>query len=300
MTVLDDLEHATTTALDLAGPAVVRIGRGPGRGAGFVLTDGLVVTNAHNLRGGQTTVSFASGRVATGDVAGVDADGDLAAITVDTTGATPVTWAEPDCEPVAPGRVVFALSRPAGGGTRITNGAVSAVGRAFRGPRGRLIADGIEHTAATGPGASGGPVVDAGGRLIAINTHRLGDGFTLAQPATTALRDRLQGLGRGESPQHRRLGVALAPAHAARRLRASVGLPERDGLLVRGVADGSPAAGADLRRGDLLVTADGHPLASVDDLARALDDAGPTVRLGVVRGTDDLDVTVTFDASGAG
>lgn len=312
MPVLAELQRATTTALAHAGPAVVRIGRGLGRGAGFVLGEGLVVTNAHNLRGAQTTVTFPDGRSATGDVAGVDADGDLAVVTVDTAGAPPLSWAGPSPEAtsgarpapeaasgagedVAAGQVVFALARPAGGGTRITAGAVSAVGRAFRGPRGRLIDGGVEHTAPLGPGSSGGPLVDADGRLVAINTHRLGDGFTLAQPATAALRTRLEALGRGESPHRRRLGVALAPAHATRRLRASVGLPERDGLLVRGVEDASPAAGADLRHGDLLVSADGTPLSSVDDLARALDAGGRRVVIGVVRGTDELEVTVRFE-----
>ncbi len=297
MTVLEELQQATERALDRAGPAVVRIGRGSGRGAGFVFEEGVVVTNAHNLRGSQTTVSFADGRSVTGDVAGVDADSDLAAITVEGAETAPLVWAD---APATPGQTVFALALPAGGGTRITTGTVSALGRAFRGPRGRLIDNGLEHTAPLGRGSSGGPVVDADGHLLAINTHRLGDGFYLALPAGSELRTRLEGLARGESPSPLRLGVALIPSHAARKLRSAVGLPERDGLLVRGVEEGGPAAGAGVARGDLLVAAGDLPLVEVDDLARALDAVGEagTVTLGVVRGVDELTLTVTFGSAG--
>ncbi|MDQ2726636.1 MAG: S1C family serine protease [Actinomycetota bacterium] len=297
MTVLEELQQATERALDRAGPAVVRIGRGSGRGAGFVFGEGMVVTNAHNLRGTETTVSFADGRSVTGNVVGVDAEEDLAVIAVEGAGAAPLEWAEP---PATPGQTVFALALPAGGGTRITTGSVSALGRAFRGPRGRLIDNGLEHTAPLGRGSSGGPVVDAGGRLLAISTHRLGDGFYLAMPAGADLRTRLEGLARGESPSHLRLGVALVPSHAARKLRSAVGLPERDGLLVRGVEEGGPAAAAGVTRGDLLVTAGDVPLVEVDDLARALDtgaDLG-TLVLGVVRGVEESAVTVTFGSPG--
>ena len=300
MTVLDAWQQATQRALESAGPAVVRIGRGLGRGAGFVFTEGVVVTNAHNLRGPQVTITFADGRSAVGEVTGVDADEDLASLAVDTATITPLTWASISADAEL-GQTVFALALPAGGGTRITAGAVSAQGRAFRGPRGRLIDNGVEHTAPLGRGSSGGPVVDRDGRMVGISTHRMGDGFYLAQPATAELRARLEGLARGESPSRLRLGVALAPVHAARKLRAAVGLPERDGLLVRGVESGGAAAAAGVRTGDLLVSAGQEALASVDDLARALDaaaDAGE-VTLGVVRGAEELSLQVTFPAPGA-
>nr|MDQ2726162.1 S1C family serine protease [Actinomycetota bacterium] len=258
---------------------------------------GMVVTNAHNLRGAQTTVSFADGRSVTGDVVGVDAEEDLAAIAVETAGADPLAWAD---DAATPGQTVFALALPAGGGTRITTGAVSALGRAFRGPRGRLIDNGLEHTAPLGRGSSGGPVVEAQGHLLAVSTHRLGDGFYLALPAGADLRTRLEGLARGESPSRLRLGVALIPSHAARKLRSAVGLPERDGLLVRGVEEGGPAATAGVTRGDLLVSAGDVPLVEVDDLARALDAVADTetLTLGVVRGVEDLALTVTFGSAG--
>jgi serine protease Do len=297
MSLLDELTDATGRVLASSAPAVVRIGRAGGRGAGIVVGSGVVVTSAHNLRGEESTVTFADGRSATGTVKGTDADGDLAVLTVDTGNVTPITWAE--SVPVALGAPVFALALPAGGsGPRVTFGTVSAVGRSFRGPRGRVISDGLEHTAPLGRGSSGGPIVDAEGRLVAINTHRTGDGFYLALPATASLRSRVDALARGETPTRRRLGVALAPAHVASRLRAAVGLPARDGVLIREVADDSPAASAGLARGDLVVNAAGNAITSIDDLLAAVDGVGEdgTLILKVVRGTEEIDVTVRFNA----
>src|SRR5438034_943780 len=140
MSVLEDIEQAAVSVAERVGPSVVRIGRGWGRGAGVVVADGTVVTNAHNLRGEETTVTFAD----------------------------------------------------------------------------------------------------------------------------DSLHGRVDALARGESPHRAHLGVALAPARAARHMRRAVGLPERDGLLVRGVQEDSPAARAGLRTGDLLVVAAGQPLTSTD------------------------------------
>ncbi|HTX62153.1 MAG TPA: S1C family serine protease [Acidimicrobiales bacterium] len=298
MTGLEELQHAVARVADSVAGSVVRIGRGPGRGAGVVVGDGTVLTNAHNLRGSETAVSFADGRVERGAVAGVDVDSDLAVLHVQTAGATPVEWREGG---PAIGTAVFAVTSPSGAGSRITVGTVSSSGRSFRGPRGRLVANGLEHTAPMPRGSSGSPVVDTTGKLVGINTHRLGEGFYLAIPADSALRERVDALARGESPTRRYLGLALLPPRAARRLRAAVGLPDRNGLLVRAVDEEGPAARAGVRAGDLLVEAGGRELGSPDDLFEVLaalaDDESLTVR--VVRGTDDVEVRVDFDGPGA-
>src|SRR5918992_1014716 len=187
MSVLEELEQTVRQVADQVGPSVVGIGRGRGRGSGVVLAEGRV--------------------------AGVDVDADLAVIAVDTGGAPAVTWAEDGAARV--GAPVFALANP-GGQLRVTFGLVSGVGRAFRGPRGRRIAGSIEHTAPLPRGASGGPVVDRDGRVLGLDTNRLGDGFYLALPADAELRQRLDALGRGETPARPRLGGGLAPARVAR------------------------------------------------------------------------------------
>ena len=224
-------------------------------------------------------------------MAGVDVDGDIAMIRVETGGVKPLTWGEPDA--VAQGTPVFALSNPRGRGLRVSLGFISGVARSFRGPRGRRIGGSLEHTAPLLPGSSGGPVVDSEGRLLGINTNRLGEGFYLAIPADPALRQRVEALGRGEAPVRPRLGIAVAPGHVARRMRRAVGLPEQDGLLVRGVEADGPAASAGLQEGDLVVAVAGTPVGSVDDLQDALATTGlAELELTVLRGTEERTVKV--------
>src|SRR4029078_13620690 len=102
-------------------------------------------------------------------------------------------------------------------GTLCTFGLVTAAVRAFRGPGGRRIDGSVEHTAPLAPGSSGGALLDAEGRLVGLNTNRIGEGFYLALPANAALQARVDALSRGEAPRRARLGVAVAPSHIARR-----------------------------------------------------------------------------------
>ena len=288
MTALADLGREIGAIAERVGPSVVGIGNRWRGGSGVVIVENRVLTNAHNLHGDGVTITFADGRTADAKPLGVDTDGDLAVLEADTQGA-PALEAGADSPGI--GTAVVALGNPNGHGPRVTFGFVSGTDRAFRGPRGRRVAGAIEHTAPLMPGSSGGPIVDLDGRLLGINTNRIGHGFYQAIAADAALRDRITALGRGESPQRRRLGVGLAPSHVARRLRRAVGLPERDGLLVREVEDGSPAAAAGIAEGDLIVAAGGRPTPSADDLFEALGATGP-LELTVVRGADELTVTV--------
>jgi serine protease Do len=297
MSVIEELQTAVASIAEGVGPSIVGIGRGT-RGSGVVLAAGKVLTNAHNLRGEEVSVTFADGRRIRGTVAGFDGDGDLAVIDVDTAAATPVDWA--DGADLSVGTAVFGASASHGGGTRVTFGLVSAVARAFRGPGGRRIEGSLEHTAPLAPGSSGGALLDASGRLVGINTNRIGEGFYLALPADAALRARVDALSRGESPKRAHLGVAVAPSRVAREMRRSVGLPERDGVLVRGVEDGSPAAAAGIQAGDLIVEAAGRPVTDADDLHAALAASELPFEVKLVRGTDERTVKVGGGASATG
>jgi serine protease Do len=232
--------------------------------------------------------------MAHGHVAGVDRDLDLAVITVSTGERPAVSWEPAAIGELGVGSVVFALANPGGRGARTTFGTVSSTAAGFRGRGGRRLRGSLEHTAPLPRGSSGGPLVDLEGRLLGLNTVRLDGGFILALPADEDLRRRVDALARGEAAQRPRLGVALAPPRAARRLRAAVGLPERDGLLVRGVEDDSPAHRAGLERGDLLVAVGGRALTSLDDLFDALEPGTGSLSLRVVRGTEERDVEVAL------
>jgi serine protease Do len=280
--ILEQLSTEIRGAEARVGPSVVGLGRGWGRGSGVIVAPGRVLTNAHVLRGQEVAVRFGGGDAVPGRVVGFDPDLDVAVIAAETGDAPVVAWEPEVVGSVVTGTPVFALADPGGRGLRVTVGFVSAAGRSFRGPRGRRITGTIEHTAALPRGAAGGPLADAAGRLLGINTVRLEGGLIMAVPADAALKTAVDGLSRGEGAARPRLGVALAPPR-----------PGHIGLLVRVVQEGSAAEAAGIRRGDLLVGAGGRALASVDELLDAMEGAGEDgLEIVLVRGSEQLTLSV--------
>jgi serine protease Do len=291
MGALEELSTAVGKVSAVAAGSVVGIGRRWHRGSGIVIGENRVLTNAHNVRGDEAGVVFGDGREAQGKLLGVDFDGDLAVLEVDTAAASPLPWSDAKAAP-ALGTPVFAAAAAQSGGLRVTVGFVSGAGRSFRGPGGRLIGGSIEHTAPLAPGSSGSALLDASAGLIGVNTQRIGEGFYLAVPADAALRSRVDALARGESSTRPRLGIAVALPHVARHLRRAVGLPDIAGVLVRGVEEDSPADAAGIREGDLIVSAGGVAIEDPDALHEALARAGQgDLEIGLVRGAETLKVT---------
>jgi serine protease Do len=312
MATIKDVQEAVSGVAQGVGPQVVGVSGGRTSGSGVVIGQDRVLTNAHNLSGvhphsggmprgtrhpRELTVSFADGRTAAATIIAADPEKDLAVLEVPTGDTKSIQWANGSAN-VGIGAPVFALSNPGGQGLRVTFGLVSGTERSFSGPRGRTIGGGIEHTAPLLPGSSGGPIVDGDGRFLGLNTHRLGEGFYLAIPADDVLKNRAETLARGDAPERAHLGVAVAPSHVANRLRRAVGLSDADGVLVRGVREGSAGARAGLREGDLLVKAGGRDLKTVEDLFAALDsvEAGGSLDIEVLRGTETSKVTVVFNS----
>jgi serine protease Do len=298
MSTLEAMQEALESAAQRVGPSVVGLGRGWGLGSGVIIGNGQVLTSAHNLRREGVTVGFQDGRRARAEVTATDSDLDLAVLEVDTGDSPAIAW-EPGERPGL-GAPVLAVANPGGRGLRVTLGFVSSGERSFRGPRGRRIRGAIEHTAPLPRGSSGSALVDPQGRLLGLNALRIEGGLILAVAASQEVRERALAMARGEAATGARLGVAVAPPRAARRMRRAVGLPERDGLLVRGIETGGPADSAGIERGDLLVAAAGRELDGVDSLYEVLDGVSPgdAVNLTVVRGTDERSVTAQFGADG--
>ena len=298
MAALDEIGTAIGSVADKVGSAAVRVGGGWRGGSGLVIGQGAVLTNAHNVRSEELTVTFADGRQAAGKLAGVDVDGDLAVISVDTGSVAPVEWSAGSASIGTP---VFAVTLN-GSGPRVSFGFISSVARAFRGPRGRRITGSLEHTAPLVSGSSGSALVDGAGKLVGINTNRLGGGFYLALPADESLQSRVGALQRGENVERPHLGIAIAPSWVARRMRRAVGLADVEGVLVREVEDDSPAANAGIAEGDLIVEAAGKAIREPDDVYEALGTVGNAASMTVklVRGADERTVEVRFDGSADG
>jgi S1-C subfamily serine protease len=289
--MLEDLERIAGEVAARVGPSVVRIGRS-GRGSGVVVSTGRVVTNAHNLGAPEVSLRLTDGRAVAATVAGADVDGDLVVLSAELEGSPPLAIAE---RPARLGQPVFAVTA-AEGGPRLTFGLVSALGQAFRGPRGRRIGGSIEHTAAMAPGSSGSALVDVNGELLGINTSRVGGGFYRALPADASFRARVDRLAAGQDVERPRLGVTVAPTWAAQRMRAAVGLAPRAGVLVRDVDEDSPAARAGISAGDLIVAVESRAVADADDLGAALEASTAELRIDIVRGEQQLSVSARLAA----
>jgi serine protease Do len=297
---IESIGEAIAATAERHGDAAVGVGRGWRVGSGVVIGAGRVLTAARHADAEGTTVTFTDGRRESGTVRGVDRELGIAVLEAETGDAEALDWAAPD-RLLKIGVPVFALANPGGRGLRATAGFISAEPRNFRGPRGRRIAGALEHTAPLPRGSAGGPLIDAEGGLIGVNMLRSEGGLILALGATGGLRDAVERLGRGEEVQRPTLGVAVAPPWVARKMRRAVGLPEREGLLVRDVEADSPAGQAGVERGDLIVAAGGTEVDGIDALHRSLDEAATAGRLTLtlVRGADERDVDVELHARAA-
>jgi serine protease Do len=274
------------------GGSVVGLRRGARRGSGVVVAQDRVAVLFHSLREDRVEVVFADGRSEDAGLAGVDRRHGVAVLQVPTDGAATVRWSQ--AQPSI-GDSVFALANPGAGGLRATEGRVSAAPVTVRGRYGRSLEGMIEHTAPLPRGAGGGPLVDTGGAVLGVNALRADPGFLLALPAA-GVSDAVEGLLAGRA-RPRYLGVALAPAGASRRMRAAVGLPHHDGLLVRRVEGGGPAELAGVQVGDLLVGLGDTDVQELADVYGAIDSAEGPLVVRILRGSERL--TLTVDVSGA-
>jgi serine protease Do len=296
-TVLTEVGERVRTAAERFGAAAVGVGRGWRVGTGAVIAPNRVLTAARHAGDGSASIVFAGGRTERAALVGADRDLGVAILEVDTGEVEPLEWVGAGFEG-AIGTPVIALGNPGGRGLRATLGFVSASERTFRGPRGRRLGGAIEHTAALPRGSAGGPLLDLEGRLAGINLLRSEGGLILALGAAGGLREAAERLARGEEVHRPALGVAVAAPWMARRMRREVGLPEREGLLVRAVEAGGPADRAGVARGDLIVAAAGRAVDGIDALHHSIDEASNGhLSLTVVRGADELDLEV--DLAGA-
>jgi S1-C subfamily serine protease len=291
---LDAYSRAVSTAADRIGPAVVKVetrrgdrAGGDGSGSGFLFTpDGMIVTNSHVVDGArEIDVLLADGARHRARLVGDDPHTDVAVLSI--YGSAFPTAELGSSKGLRVGQLVVAIGNPLGFSWTVTAGVVSALGRSLRTSTGRLVHDVVQTDAALNPGNSGGPLVDARGRVVGVNTAmiRPAQGICFAIGVDTA-RDVAVTLMRHGRVRRAWLGISGQTVPLPTRWVRAHGLPAATAVLVTGVEPATPAALADLRDGDFLVSFDGEPITGIDDLHRRLiaDRVGTRVELEVLRG----------------
>ena len=295
--LLDAYSQAVVNVVDIVSPAVAHIqvagqrnGRNAaGQGSGVVVSpDGLVLTNNHVVDGASVIeLALGDGRKFRARLIGRDADTDLAVLRGETTETLPAARLA-NSKAVRPGQIAIAIGNPLGFQSTVTAGIVSAVGRSLRASNGRLIDDVIQTDAALNPGNSGGPLACSSAEVIGINTAMIAGahGICFSVASNTALHVLGQILAHGRV-RRGRIGIVGEQVRLPPRLRDRAGLEQPSGVLVRDVAASSPADGAGVRAGDVVVALDGSAVTGVDDITRLLDASriGRQVDLRVLRGS---------------
>jgi S1-C subfamily serine protease len=262
-------EQLTPKVASLRVPRRGSGGRGESLGSAVVFTaDGFLLTNAHvvgQASGG--TAAFWDGTTAPFTVVGADPLSDLAVVRA--TGDTPPPAVLGEADSLVVGQLVVAVGNPLGLAGSVTAGVVSALGRSMPAGQQRIIEDVIQTDAALNPGNSGGALADSRARVVGINTAVAGVGLGLAVPINDTTRRIVSALMHDGRVRRAYLGIAVAPAPVAPVWRSRLG-GRSTGLRVASVVAGGPADRAGLRTGDLLLTADGHEVATAQDLQRLM------------------------------
>jgi S1-C subfamily serine protease len=280
-------------------------GGGPGGGLGsgvIYRSDGYVLTNFHVVDGAEdVNVRLASGDVLAAEIVGTDELNDLAVLQVEESGL-PAINLRPDDEPLAVGETVIAIGSPFGLDASVTAGIISALNREIRldeaqaGQPGLTIPSVLQTDAAINPGNSGGALVDAQGRLVGINTAILtrsgasqGVGFAVSAEQAVSSADQLIDVGFVRHPLLGIAGVDVTPDVAEQ-----FDLAASRGAVIESVQEGTGAAEADLRPGDIIIEVDGEPLATMSELVAEVRrrDPGDIVELVIVRDGEERDVEV--------
>ncbi len=286
--LLDAYSRTVTSVVDQVGPAVVGVS---GIGSGLILTpDGYVLTNSHVASAAKRLeLTLRDGTSLMAELVGQDAHTDLAVLRAGGTGLPSARLG--DSGQLRAGQLVIAIGSPFGFQSTVTVGVVSAVGRTLRAQTGRLIENIIQTDAALNPGNSGGPLVDARGQVVGINTAiiAMAQGICFAVSSSTAQRV-VSLLMRDGRVMRAYLGITGEPWSIHRRVVRFYHLDQESGVRVAALDANGPGQRAGLRKDDVLISLAGHPVRTVDDLQRFLTSwpVGVPAEVEVLRGTERL------------
>ncbi len=312
--ILDAYSQAVTAAAAKASPSVVNIdvrqARGSSRpagqrsqevggsGSGFVFTpDGFVLTNSHVVHhASRIDVVLTDGGRYQAELIGDDPDTDLAVVRISAPSPTPANLG--DSERAKVGQLVIAIGNPYGFQCTVTTGVISALGRSLRSVSGRLIDNIIQTDAALNPGNSGGPLINARGEVVGVNTAVIlpaqGICFAIAINTAKFVAGRLI---RDGKIRRAYIGVAGQNVPLPRRVVRFHTLPAETGILVISIEPGSPAQRAGLREGDIILSYDGQPVRGIDELHKHLTEAkvGMVSPMGILRGPGRITLQIVAE-----
>lgn len=293
MTTLSDLSQTLAAAVEFAGAGVVRVEARPRFPASGIIfsADGVIVTAHHVVEEEDNIqIGLGDGRTINAKLVGRDPTTDIAVLRAQSSGLTVRAWADLDALKV--GHLSIALGRP-GKTVMATLGIVSALGESWRTPGGGKLDRYLQTDVVMYPGFSGGPLIDASGNFIGMNSSALMRGISLTIPATTikSIVETLLTKGRIARGY---LGVGAQPVRLPETLAKQ--LNQETGLLVVSVEPGGPADKAGLMLGDTIVAVGADVVRHLDDLLAALsgERVGATVPVKIVRGGQVSEVRATI------
>jgi len=292
--LLSNVSDALAGIVGSTGQSVVRVeARRRLPASGVVWSpDGVIVTAHHVIqRDDQVGVGLSNGETVTATLVGRDPTTDVAVLRAGATGLIAAKWGAPDDLRV--GHLVLALGRP-GRTVQATLGIVSALGKGWRTPGGGQVDRYLQTDVVMYPGFSGGPLVDASGRVLGLNTSAVLRGISLALPTPTVRRVVETLLSHGRM-RRGYLGVGAQGVRLPASLAESLG--QETGLLLVSVKPESPAERAGLLLGDTIVGLDGQPVRHMDDLSALLggDRVGVAVPVRIVRSGQIQALEVVID-----
>ena len=289
---MQSLSNAVAELVDKVSPSVVRISAGRRSGTGVIWSgDGLVVTAFHVVGQSESPlIALGDGRESEAKVVGIDEYSDVALLKVDALALSPLSLRSTDH--VRVGEFVLALGSVLGKKASATSGIVVGT-RRMRGYWGAMIEDAVVTDAKLNQGYSGGPLVDASGRLVGMNVAYFA-GRGVAVPVE-ALKETVERLSRDGRVKKGFLGVVVEPINLPGELASSPDVGQGTGLLVRAVDPGSPARAAGVAMGDIILKLGEAQATDEYELHRALaaDVVGKQVTLKVLRGERATEFDVT-------
>jgi S1-C subfamily serine protease len=305
MNTMDPFSAIIIQAVDAARTSVVKIDRkkkindryaAQGTGSGFFFSsDGYLFTNSHVIHEAEKLLlTLYDGTEAEAEIVGEDMDTDLAVLKSDVSGFSPAILGE--AVDLLIGQLVIALGNPYGFTHTVTHGVISALQRTLRTESGRLIDNVIQTDAPLNPGNSGGPLINADGEVIGVNTAAIpgAQGLCFAISIDTAKHIANQ-LIRFGKVRRAYLGISTQQVDLVPKLASYHHLKNRKALFVVRVEPDSPASRAGVTDGDFIVAFNDVPLESSDELFRMLTDEkiGIFQHLTVIRNADKIDLRIT-------